>query len=382
MGESVFIDLSKKASRASLAALFLFWASLPSSASTNVRVRAAVASARPAATYKITPLGEILGSSIQFIPTALNDSGQIVGYDDQPQANGDAGPAYLINANGTFGVLDNTGNAIAYYIPVAISNDGRSVVGNANDPGNAYGVEPYSGPVTWSLIGTTKSHQNYRVFAKASEPATYTIADIASGNVPVGGADFFGFKTYGVTPFKSSGCAAGAFFATAVNDAGTIVGNAAGYAAFDTLTGCAAPIPGLPQPANASTSAIAIDSNADVLFSVQGPAAPAFGAYYLFAKKTITAVTLPPTLSSSTYYLTAVALNDAGQVVGNVAQQVPPFAPVAPFLYQSGRSVDVNSLLPAKSGWRLVTATAINDAGEIIGTGYLSGVFEGYALSP
>ena len=379
----MFIASSKKTSGASLSLLLFLGALLPASASTDVRARTAMVRARTAVIYKITSLGELVGGgSIQFIPMALNDSGQIVGYDDLPQGNGDAGAAYLINANGTFGVLRNTGNSTAYYIPVAISNDGLSVAGNANAPGNPYGLEPFSGPVTWTLFGKTNSHQNYRVFATASHPTTYTIADIASGNVPVGGADFFGFTAYAVTPFKSSGCAAGDFFATAVNDAGTIVGDAAGYAAFDTLTGCAAPIPGLPRPANASTSAVAIDSNADVLFSVQGPAAPAFGAYYLFAKKTVVKVTLPPTLSPSTDYLTAVALNDSGEVVGNVAQQVPPFAPVAPFLYQNGRSVDVNTLLPAKSGWRLVTAKAINDAGEIIGVGYFNGALAGYALSP
>ena len=63
-------------------------------------------------------------------------------------------------------------------------------------------------------------------------------------------------------------------------------------------------------------------------------------------------------------------------------QQAPPFAIVAPFLYQNGSSIDINTLLPAKSGWRLLTAGAVNASGEIIGTGYFDGVLQGYALKP
>ena len=332
--------------------------------------------------YTIVNLSALVSADAHaFVATALSDAGQIVGYDPETLANGNAGAAYLIAANGTFAALANTGNTPAFYIPAAISNAGQSVAGQANNPGDARGREPVSGPVVWSLLGGTRSRQNYRVFAAQHKPNDPPIADIANGDVPVGGSAYFGFKTYAVTPFKTTGCAIGDFSANAIDDAGRIVGSGGGYAAADTLTGCATAIPGLPRPANASTSAVAQSAAGDLIVSLQGPAAPAFGAYYLFAKGMLAPVPLPATLPRSTF-LTAVAINAHDAIVGNVAQQMPPFAPVAPFLYQNGHSIDINTLLPANSGWHLATAVAINDAGAIIGSGYYNGVLQSYALHP
>jgi len=53
-----------------------------------------------------------------------------------------------------------------------------------------------------------------------------------------------------------------------------------------------------------------------------------------------------------------------------------------PFLYSSGTMVDLNSLLPAGSGWVLKRPISINDAGEIIGTGTFNGTPSGFKLTP
>ena len=42
--------------------------------------------------------------------------------------------------------------------------------------------------------------------------------------------------------------------------------------------------------------------------------------------------------------------------------------------------IDLNTLLPGGSGWNLQTAVAINDAGQIVGTGTLHGVAQSYLL--
>lgn len=45
--------------------------------------------------------------------------------------------------------------------------------------------------------------------------------------------------------------------------------------------------------------------------------------------------------------------------------------------------VDLNTLLPPKSGWILTSATGINDAGQIVGYGINpSGKYSGYELTP
>lgn len=69
-------------------------------------------------------------------------------------------------------------------------------------------------------------------------------------------------------------------------------------------------------------------------------------------------------------------LNNALQIVGQAYRL--PGEPSSPsgraFLYANGKVYDLNALLPNGSGWVLINATAINDSGQIIGTGQLNGV--------
>lgn len=58
----------------------------------------------------------------------------------------------------------------------------------------------------------------------------------------------------------------------------------------------------------------------------------------------------------------AIGVNDLGLVVGNSFG----FA----FIYQDGQLMNLNSLLPANSGWTLNTATAINNANQVVGNGF------------
>jgi probable HAF family extracellular repeat protein len=51
------------------------------------------------------------------------------------------------------------------------------------------------------------------------------------------------------------------------------------------------------------------------------------------------------------------------------------------FLY-SGSMLDLNSLLPPGSGWTLVDATGINNAGQITGTGLSQGQVRAFLLTP
>lgn len=51
-------------------------------------------------------------------------------------------------------------------------------------------------------------------------------------------------------------------------------------------------------------------------------------------------------------------------------------------LFASGKVRDLNNLIPAHSGWILSEATAINDAGDIVGYGTINGSERGFILSP
>ena len=68
------------------------------------------------------------------------------------------------------------------------------------------------------------------------------------------------------------------------------------------------------------------------------------------------------------------SINNRGQVVGS--------GPGGAFLYQRGTRIELNSVLPAGSGWELSDASDINDRGQIVGGGIHNGAFHAFLLSP
>lgn len=68
--------------------------------------------------------------------------------------------------------------------------------------------------------------------------------------------------------------------------------------------------------------------------------------------------------------VSANAINDHGVIVGTPA-----------FRYQGSSVIDLNSLV-AGSGWTLLTATGINNSGQIVGQGIVNGTRRGYLLTP
>jgi probable HAF family extracellular repeat protein len=75
----------------------------------------------------------------------------------------------------------------------------------------------------------------------------------------------------------------------------------------------------------------------------------------------------------------ALAGNDVGQVVGwsgNTENDSRAF------FWQNGVMVDLNSLLPADSGWQLIEARGINNRGMIVGTARINGELRAFLLIP
>ena len=70
----------------------------------------------------------------------------------------------------------------------------------------------------------------------------------------------------------------------------------------------------------------------------------------------------------------AHAVNDRGQIVGASDD--------AAALWQSGKVVDLNRLVPAASGWTLQDATGINAQGQIVGRGTVHGHIHAFLLTP
>ena len=78
----------------------------------------------------------------------------------------------------------------------------------------------------------------------------------------------------------------------------------------------------------------------------------------------------------------ASAINDSGHVVGASFDLGDP-STLRAFLWTSvGRLVDLNNLIPPNDGWQLVDAVAINQAGQIVGTGFHNGQARAFLLTP
>ena len=77
----------------------------------------------------------------------------------------------------------------------------------------------------------------------------------------------------------------------------------------------------------------------------------------------------------------AYDVDGAGEAVGAAAPA--PDAPNArALLWRGGRTVDLNGLLPLNSGWVLEEARAINNRGQIAGTGLFHGAPRAFLLTP
>jgi probable HAF family extracellular repeat protein len=77
----------------------------------------------------------------------------------------------------------------------------------------------------------------------------------------------------------------------------------------------------------------------------------------------------------------ALGINSSALIVGQV-ETAPAAGTYVAALWQGGSLIDLNTLLPASSGWVLEYAGAINDAGQITGFGTYNGQIRAFLLDP
>jgi probable HAF family extracellular repeat protein len=76
---------------------------------------------------------------------------------------------------------------------------------------------------------------------------------------------------------------------------------------------------------------------------------------------------------------TSLDINAQGQVVGTSEATSDH---LRAFLWEKGKIINLNQLLPPHSGWTLLVASRINDKGEILGRGYYHGAIHAFLLEP
>ncbi len=83
--------------------------------------------------------------------------------------------------------------------------------------------------------------------------------------------------------------------------------------------------------------------------------------------------------ATTNYHSVALDVNDAGLIVGN-SQRIAGLPAVAT-LWEAGVAIDLNTFLPANTGWVLQSAEGINALGDITGFGTFGGNTRAFVLT-
>jgi hypothetical protein len=86
--------------------------------------------------------------------------------------------------------------------------------------------------------------------------------------------------------------------------------------------------------------------------------------------------------STTNYHSYATDVNDAGMIVGRSERIQGSAAAATLWTTFNSTPIDLNTLIPANSGWVLRSAEHINANGDIVGFGTFDGVTRGFLLTP
>ncbi|HTL58482.1 MAG TPA: PKD domain-containing protein [Candidatus Limnocylindrales bacterium] len=302
----------------------------------------------------ITDLGT-LGGNVS-IGYAMNSAGTVVGQADLASGT----HAFLYNG----GVLNDLKTLGGSYSSAAAINDAGQVVGESyttNDVGPIAFLYA-TGPMV--SLGTLGS--NY------SSAFALNNAGIVVGESGLSNGDIHGFVYAGGSMSDLTTLGGNYSSAFAVNDAGLIVGESS-VANGDThaFVYSGGSMTDLGTFGGSYSSAFVVNTNSQVA-GVANTTNDEQTRGFLYDHGTRTDL---GTLGGG--YSSVWALNNLGQVVGNSALAN---GTQHAFLWRNGSMVDLNSLLPANSGWELLSAQFINDAGRIVGFGLYGGSSQWFVM--
>jgi probable HAF family extracellular repeat protein len=318
-----------------------------------------------AARYTVTDLGT-LGTGDLSVANAIDNVGVVVGYTDVTSGlpHGFRWSAGTMTDLGTEpGGDDSTANAI---------NEAGQVAGTADRQSGGYGY-----PVRWSATGALtdlgRPVTNELGVGNAIDPAGRVAGGQrlanSEGNPVAELYDTNGTATYLGNPQESLDAATG------INAADQVVGTPA----FLWKAGTLRMLPALPGAPTGDAGATAINVSGRIV-GWSGIAGTS-GAQHavLWSGGVLTDLGTIDGIA----YNQANAINRTGEAVGTADPRCQPCVhPVAWLREPSGTLTDLNSLVPARSGWTLRQANGINDRGQIVGAGLHNGAPHAYLLTP
>jgi hypothetical protein len=243
-----------------------------------------------------------------------------------------------------------------YTEPVAITKTGDVLIDAFDAKGHKRGAFAYSKHSLVALAGN-------QTWARGVGAAGTIVGEW----VPDGGTTTEAVYWRNAVPHSLELCCGGVL--KAINERGDMVGDAyddrGHYHAFswNPVSG-----PRNIDPADSYSSAVALNSAGHILLQVGSEA-------YLDDTRHLEHLEL-----SGKFYNSVQALNDCDVVVGGYG---PDSEHYRAFLWSATQGFrDLSSFVPSDSGWKLESAAAINDRGEIVGRGELRGDDRGFLLIP
>jgi probable HAF family extracellular repeat protein len=319
--------------------------------------------------------------------TAINDRGDVVGYFYDIRDNEHLGFVYSVSKPRDVSLLNyRVGTpVITDILPYAIDPTGKHIVGMSRFAGGDYEAFLYQITDGNSGILTqlpTPPMSGDSVAYGVNWTANFGLTIVGSSYPSAGAIQAEATRWTGDNPSIRQGQGGLSVQARGLNKAGAFVGQKqllnGDLVGFVNVYGSG--IVDLPSLGGNATSPTAInDSNLVVGHS----RLPGNNRYHAFLVKAgdpalLDLGTLAPLASVNSE---ALAINRHGTVVGWSEFQGDNLERRA-FLYEKGRMVDLNSLLPAGSPWVLTEATGINQHGQIVGTGILYGHTASFLMTP
>jgi len=312
----------------------------------------------PAFAVEITDLGTLGGGwSAAY---AMNDLDQVVGISEAESGEIHA----FLYSNGQMTDLDPLTGLISE--PMGINNAGQIAGGVIATDGVVYPAVYDNGKVT---IPGTLGGIGGGVLAGLATAINESGQVVGFSYLPNGEWHAF---LYGNGIMRDLGCPSsegGACYSYAIdiNDYGQIVGGSSYDRAFLYSSGTMTYID---PPYSSSGRAYGINNHGQIAgyFYKEDT-----GRGFFYSQNTFinfAAVNSP--------YTTGFALNELGQVVGGAFVWDDHGCRVCDYrrhaiMFDNGVVTDLNTLLPANSGWELVWAYAINNSGHIVGEGMMNG---------
>lgn len=325
--------------------------------------------------YAVTDLGTI-GNDIMTYPLAINDEGQVVGYSQTDWLPFKAGHHAFLWQNGMMSDLGSLGGT--YRAACGINNLGQVVGYSQTNDGTDHAFLWQDGTIT--DLGTRGGKDTGSVACGINDAGqvvgmSYSGSGYYLGSWPTSYHHAFLWEKGTITDLENLTNKYDTFIFD-INNAGQVVGILkeidkrsfpSGFLWQDGVVTKIGPFESVDVNNSGQIAATSLGQIIGTSFNSRHAA--------LWQINTITDL---GTIGGSNSH--AFGINDAGTVVGysKTKNHLNNHA----FVWRDGIMKDINDLLPANSGWELISALDINNNGQIVGFGKFNGRDKAFLLTP